>query len=114
MYQFPLFEEPLESFCPPKELIKNSILYRKTEVTHLLTHQKLNVIFWEFEMKKLFLNKKYKKIEIKNLNDYPWNFSKLELIHLQLGHARIYSYNNGVWTHGYKIFNSLNFFNSIF
>ncbi len=70
MYQFPLFEEPLESFCPPKELIKNSILYRKTEVTHLLTHQKLNVIFWEFEMKKLFLNKKYKKIEIKNLNDY--------------------------------------------
>ena len=71
MYQFPLFEEPLESFCPPKELIKNSILYRKTEVTHLLTHQKLNVIFWEFEMKKLFSNKKYKKIEIKNLNDYP-------------------------------------------
>ena len=70
MYQFPLFEEPLESFCPPKELIKNSILYRKTEVTHLLTHQKLNVIFWEFEMKKLFLNKKYKKIKIKNLHDY--------------------------------------------
>ena len=70
MYQFPLFEEQLESFCPPKELIKNSTLYKKTEVTHLLTHQKLNVIFWEFEMKKLFLNKKYKKIKIKNLHDY--------------------------------------------
>ena len=70
MYQFPLFEEPVESFSPPKELIKNSILYKKTEVTHLLTHQKLNVIFWEFEMKKLFQNKKYKKIEIKNLHAY--------------------------------------------
>ena len=70
MYQFPLFEEPVESFSPPRELIKNSILSRKTRVTHLLTHQKLNVVFWEFEMKNLFLNKKYEKIEIKNLNEY--------------------------------------------
>ena len=65
MYQFPLFEEPIDSFSPPKELIKNSVLSRKTRVTHLLTHQKLNVVFWEFEMKNLFLNKKYEKIEIK-------------------------------------------------
>ncbi len=70
MYQFPLFEEPIESFSPPEELIKGSILSRKIEVTHLLTHQKLNVVFWEYEKKKLFLNKKYEKIEIKNLNKY--------------------------------------------
>ena len=29
MYQFPLFEEPIESFCPPKDLIKTSILSKK-------------------------------------------------------------------------------------
>ena len=71
MYQFPLFEEPIESFSPPKDLIKTSILSKKTEVTHLLTHQKLNVTFWEFEIKKLFQNKKYERIEIKKLNEYP-------------------------------------------
>lgn len=71
MYQFPLFEEPIESFSPPKDLIKTSILSKKTEVTHLLTHQKLNITFWEFEIKKLFQNKKYERIEIKKLNEYP-------------------------------------------
>ena len=70
MYQFPLFEESIESFSPPKDLIKTSILSKKTEVTHLLTHQKLNVTFWEFEIKKLFQNKKYERIEIKKLNEY--------------------------------------------
>lgn len=70
MYQFPLFEEPIESFYPPKELIKTSILSKKTELTHLLTHQKLYVVFWDFEIKKLFQNKKYEKIEIKKLNEY--------------------------------------------
>ena len=70
MYQFPLFEEPIESFSPPKDLIKTSILSKKTEVIHLLTHQKLNVAFWEFEIKKLFQNKKYERIEIKKLNEY--------------------------------------------
>ena len=70
MYQFPLFEQPIESFYPPKDLIKTSILSKKIEVTHLLTHQKLNVVFWDFEIKKLFQNKKYEKIEIKKLNEY--------------------------------------------
>ena len=70
MYQFPLFEESTESFYPPKDLIKTSTLSRKTEITHLLTHQKLNVVFWEFEIKKLFQNKKYEKIELKKLNEY--------------------------------------------
>jgi hypothetical protein len=70
MYQFPLFEEPIESFYPPKDLIKTSILSKKIEVTHLLTHQKLNVVFWDFEIKEYFQNKKYEKIEIKKLNEY--------------------------------------------
>ena len=70
MYQFPLFEEPIETFSPPKDLIKTSILSRKTEVTHLLTHQKLNIVFWEFNIKKLFENKKYEKIEMKKLKEY--------------------------------------------
>ena len=70
MYQFPLFEEPIGSFIPPKYLIKTSVLSRRTEVTHLLTHQKLNVVFWEFKMKKLLKNKNYEKIEIKKLDEY--------------------------------------------
>ena len=70
MYQFPLFEEPLETFRPPKDLIKTGLLLRKSETTHLLTHQKLNVIFWEFKMGILLKNKNYEKIEIKKLNDY--------------------------------------------
>ena len=63
MYQFPLFEEPIESFCPPKDLIKTSILSKKTELTHLLTHQKLNVVFWDFEMKNFFKIRNTKKLK---------------------------------------------------
>tara|TARA_B110000483_G_scaffold113274_1_gene137611 strand:+ start:56 stop:1093 length:1038 start_codon:yes stop_codon:yes gene_type:complete len=71
LYQFPLFEDSNLNFTPPEELIKKSVLLKKTEIKHILTHQKLNVVFWHYNLNKLEKNKKYKIIEIKKIEEYP-------------------------------------------
>ena len=71
LYQFPLFEDSNLNFTPPEQLIKKSVLLKKTEIKHILTHQKLNVVFWHYNVNKLEKNKKYKTIEIKKIDQYP-------------------------------------------
>ena len=71
LYQFPLFEDSNLNFTPPEQLIKKSVLLKKTEIKHILTHQKLNVVFWHYNLNKLEKNKKYKIIEIKKIEEYP-------------------------------------------
>ena len=71
LYQFPLFEDSNLNFTPPEQLIKKSVLLKKTEIKHILTHQKLNVVFWHYNLNNLEKNKKYKIIEIKKIEEYP-------------------------------------------
>ena len=71
LYQFPLFEDSDLNFKPAKDLVKNGVLLKKTKINHILTHQRLNVIFWHYNVNKLEKNKKYKTIEIKKIDQYP-------------------------------------------
>jgi len=71
LYQFPLFEDSDLNFKPAKDLVKNGVLLKKTKIKHILTHQRLNVVFWHYNVNKLEKNKKYKTIEIKKIDQYP-------------------------------------------
>ena len=71
LYQFPLFEDSDLNFKPAKDLVKNGVLLKKTKIKHILTHQRLNVVFWHYNVNKLGKNKKYKIIEIKKIDQYP-------------------------------------------
>ena len=71
LYQFPLFEDSDLNFKPEKDLVKNGVLLKKTKIKHILTHQRLNVVFWHYNVNKLEKNKKYKTIEIKKIDQYP-------------------------------------------
>ena len=71
LYQFPLFEDSDLNFKPAKDLVKNGVLLKKTKIKHILTHQRLNVVFWHYNVNKLEKNKKYKTIEIKKIEEYP-------------------------------------------
>ena len=71
LYQFPLFEDSDLNFKPAKDLVKNGVLLKKTKIKHVLTHQRLNVVFWHYNVNKLGKNKKYKIIEIKKIDQYP-------------------------------------------
>ena len=71
LYQFPLFENSDLNFEPSKDLVKNGVLLKKTKIKHILTHQRLNVVFWHYNVNKLEKNKKYKTIEIKKIDQYP-------------------------------------------
>lgn len=71
LYQFPLFEDSDLNFKPAKDLVKNGVLLKKTKINHILTHQRLNVVFWHYNVNKLEKNKKYKTIEIKKIDQYP-------------------------------------------
>jgi adenine-specific DNA glycosylase len=46
-------------------------LLKKTKIKHILTHQRLNVVFWHYNVNELEKNKKYKTIEIKKIDQYP-------------------------------------------
>ena len=71
LYQFPLFEDSDLNFKPAKDLVKNGVLLKKTKIKHILTHQRLNVVFWHYNVNELEKNKKYKTIEIKKIDQYP-------------------------------------------
>ena len=71
LYQFPLFETSNTNFEPPKNLVQNSSILKKTKVVHKLTHQKLNIVFWHFICNKNFMKKNYILIQLKNILKYP-------------------------------------------
>ena len=71
LYQFPLFETANENFEPPKNLVQNYSLIKKTKAVHKLTHQKLNVVFWHFKCKKNLVEKDQMVVKIKNILKYP-------------------------------------------
>ena len=71
LYQFPLFETSNANFEPPKNLVQNSSILKKTKVIHKLTHQKLNIVFWHFTCKKNFIKNNYILVQLKNILKYP-------------------------------------------
>ena len=71
LYQFPLFEAESIEFQFSKKITKNNLLINKFKTTHKLSHQKLNIVFWHFQSKKIKDNLKFKKIYIKDLSSYP-------------------------------------------
>ena len=71
LYQFPLYEAKGKDYQFPNKITKNNLLINKFKITHQLTHQKLNIVFWQFQSKKIKENFNFKKILIKDLSSYP-------------------------------------------
>ena len=71
LYQFPLFETHDKNFEPPKSLVKNYSLVKKTEAIHMLTHQKLSIVFWHFKGKKNLSENNNMIVKLKNILSYP-------------------------------------------
>lgn len=71
MYQFPLSEEDHNSFKPDKTLIKNGLLLKKINCTHLLTHQKISAVFWHYEVARMPEDKSIEIINLSSILKYP-------------------------------------------
>lgn len=76
MYQFPLIEtEDLKSFNEMKSIFKRNFgivpVNFSKNVIHILSHQKINAIFYHFDQipDKLYVNRI--KIKIKDIQEYP-------------------------------------------
>ena len=49
MYQFPMVEKENNTFSPDSLIKNEAVLIKKTYSKHLLTHQRINAVFWHFE-----------------------------------------------------------------
>ncbi len=73
LFEFPLFESLNEKdFQLKHEELSNKSIYHSEFITHQLSHQKLNVIFYHMtEISHAFDNGEVFKIDIEQLSDYP-------------------------------------------
>jgi len=73
LFEFPLFESLSEKdFQLKHKELSNKSIYHSEVITHLLSHQKLNVVFYHMkEINEEFDGREVFKIDVERLSDYP-------------------------------------------
>ena len=84
MYEFPLLETKTEITDLPLKQIEDGYINSVKKFTHLLSHQKIFVTFWEIHLQKNINSNQYVVVNKNIINDYPFpkiveNYIKNEL-----------------------------------
>ena len=72
MYEFPLLETKAEITDLPLKQIENGYINSIKKFTHLLSHQKIFVTFWEIHLEKYNNSNRYVVVNKNTINDYPF------------------------------------------
>jgi A/G-specific adenine glycosylase len=72
MYEFPLLETKAEITDLPLKQIEDGFINSVKKFTHLLSHQKIFVTFWEIHLEKYDNSNKYIVVNKNIINDYPF------------------------------------------